>query len=152
MSITNKMQKIGKFFGDLFNKNKVDCYGDQNTSILSQEAMIALFEKYKGVRRIILVIVLWINISIFFTTTRMYKTQTTVDTQWVIFAGYWATILGTFIGFYTMARGKEFKSETPYSSAGEWVAPEILEPETDDCDRIELDGDKLVEGELNEHI
>ena len=63
------------------------------------------------------------------------------------FAGYWATILGTFIGFYTMSRAKEFKSETPYSSAGEWInkEPELHEPL--DCDRVEIDGDKIIEGE-----
>jgi H+/gluconate symporter-like permease len=52
----------------------------------------------------------------------MYRRTTTVDTQWVIFAGYWTAILGTFIAFYTLSRVKEFYSNTPYSNKGEWLS------------------------------
>lgn len=64
-------------------------------------------EDYKGVRRIILLIVLWINIHIFFVTVSMYRSTTYLDQQWVIFAGYWAGIFGTFAAFYTNGRTKE---------------------------------------------
>lgn len=148
MSIINKIKKLGSIFSSIFNKNKID-YCPEEKSILSQEAITAFFEKYKGARRVILIIVLWINIHIFLITAKMYQSQSCVDVQWTIFAGYWATILGTFIGFYTMSRAKEFKSETPYSSAGEWInkEPELHEPL--DCDRVEIDGDKIIEGEKN---
>ncbi len=42
----------------------------------------------------------------------MYQLHNQIDTQWIIYAGYWTTILGTFIGFYTVSRVKEFNSET----------------------------------------
>ena len=64
-------------------------------------------EDYKGVRRIILLIVLWINIHIFFITVSMYRSTLCLDQQWVIFAGYWAGIFGTFAAFYTSGRTKE---------------------------------------------
>lgn len=64
-------------------------------------------EDYKGVRRIILLIVLWINIHIFFITVSMYRSTLSLDQQWVIFAGYWSGIFGTFAAFYTNGRTKE---------------------------------------------
>ena len=53
----------------------------------------------------------------------MYRKVNTVDTQWIIYAGYWTAILGTFIGFYTTSRVKEFNSNTPYSRQDEWLIP-----------------------------
>lgn len=67
----------------------------------------AFIEDYKGVRRIILLIVLWINIHIFFITVSMYRSTLCLDQQWVIFAGYWVGIFGTFAAFYTSGRTKE---------------------------------------------
>ena len=52
----------------------------------------------------------------------MYRKVNTVDTQWIIYAGYWTAILGTFIGFYTVSRVKEFNSNTSYSKQGEWLS------------------------------
>lgn len=88
---------------------------------MTSDAMIVFFEKYKGIRRIILIVVMYVNLRIFFTTTEMYKLTGGIDTQWVIYAGYWTAILGTFISFYTLARTREFNSETPYSRKGEWI-------------------------------
>lgn len=129
MAIINKIQQITNFFGNMFSKKSssgYDNYGynSSNRSVvtITKDAFIAFTEKYKGVRRTILAIVLWINIHIFFVTIEMYRRTTTVDTQWVIFAGYWTAILGTFIAFYTLSRVKEFHSNTPYSNKGEWLS------------------------------
>jgi len=126
MAITDKIKTITSFIGNVFRRPSYGggYYGAPETSItqISKDALIAFIEKYKGVRRIILVVVMWINIHIFLFTMHMYKSNGTVDTQWVIFAGYWAAILATFVGFYTMSRAREFNSYTQYSRPGEWIS------------------------------
>jgi hypothetical protein len=126
MAITDKIKTITSFIGNVFRRPSYGggYYGAPETSItqISKDALIAFVEKYKGVRRIILVVVMWINIHIFLFTMHMYKSNGTVDTQWVIFAGYWAAILATFVGFYTMSRAREFNSYTQYSRPGEWIS------------------------------
>ncbi|MDK2827184.1 MAG: hypothetical protein PWQ44_2364 [Methanolobus sp.] len=67
----------------------------------------SFIEDHKGIRRIILLIVLWINVHIFIISVNMYKSTLGLDQQWVIFAGYWAGIFATIVGFYTSGRTKE---------------------------------------------
>jgi len=125
MNINNKLQKIINFFSKIFANKQDNYYTPPKKSITTstKNALIDFVEKYKGIRRTILLIVLWININIFFVTIEMYRKVNTVDTQWVIYAGYWTAILGTFISFYTTSRTKEFNSNTPYSKQGEWLTP-----------------------------
>jgi len=125
MAINDKIQLITNFFNQLLVPKKENHYSLPKKSIAAstKNALIDFVEKYKGVRRIILTVVLWINIHIFFVTIEMYRKVNTVDTQWIIYAGYWTAILGTFIGFYTTSRVKEFNSNTPYSKQGEWLIP-----------------------------
>ncbi len=135
-------------------------HGTVDAAHVSKEACIALIEKYKGVRRIILMVALWINIHIFIITADMYQKLGTIDIQWVVYAGYWSAILVTFIGFYTMSRVKEFQTDSPLAPKGEWVIQASSKPKTDDYiketenslaeERIELDGDALLEAELKE--
>ena len=124
MAINDKIQSITNFFNKVFTSKKENYYSPPKKSITTstKNALIDFIEKYKGVRRTILLIVLWINIHIFFVTIEMYRKVNSVDTQWVIYAGYWTAILGTLIGFYTSSRIKEFNSDTPYSKKGEWLS------------------------------
>jgi len=125
MAIINKIQKITNFFGSMFTRKNDYSYRSRNRRsivTITKDVFINFIEKYKGVRRTILVIVLWINIHIFFVTVEMYRRCESVDVQWVIFAGYWTAILGTFIAFYTMSRVREFNSDTPYSNRHEWLS------------------------------
>lgn len=124
MAINDKIQLITNFFNQLLVPKKENHYSLPKKSIAAstKNALIDFVEKYKGIRRTILLIVLWINIHIFFVTIEMYRKVNTVDTQWIIYAGYWTAILGTFIGFYTVSRVKEFNSNTSYSKQGEWLS------------------------------
>lgn len=117
--VISKVNIIIKSIKNLFIRHPT--YNQQSITTMTSDAMIAFFEKYKGVRRIILVVVMYVNLKIFWTTTAMYKLTGGVDTQWVIYAGYWTAILGTFISFYTLSRTREFNSDTPYSRKGEWI-------------------------------
>ena len=125
MSINDKLQKIIGVFSGISSNKKDNNYSlpKKNITTSVKNIFIDFVEKYKGVRRTILLIVLWINIHIFFVTIEMYRKVNTVDTQWIIYAGYWTAILGTFISFYTTSRTKEFNSNTPYSKQGEWLTP-----------------------------
>ncbi len=105
MSINNKLQKIVSLFSGI-SLNKKDNYYSLPTTLI-KNTFIDFVEKYKGVRRTILLIVLWINIHIFFVTIEMYRKVNTVDTQWVIYAGYWTGIFATIVAFYTSGRTKE---------------------------------------------
>jgi len=166
-SIRDKINTITSLFTR--SKSRYSCRGKSSNVVqLTGEALTTFVEKYKGVRRTLLAIVLWINIHIFFVTIEMYRAYQEVDIQWVIFAGYWTAILATFIGFYTMSRTREFNSETGYSRPGEWMHEERERPlssfnvsdytENDDpsfyndsvpVDTEEIDGDSLVEENLN---
>lgn len=125
MAVVDKVQKVTNFFRSMFSKKRSTFYPSSKQSIttVTKNVFIDFIEKYKGVRRTILAIVLWINIHIFFVTIEMYRKTELVDVQWVIFAGYWTAILGMFIAFYTMSRVKEFNSDTSYSRKGEWLSP-----------------------------
>lgn len=129
MSVLDKVKSITNIFGNIFRRRYCYDYSQSKGVIqISKDTLIAFIEKYKGIRRLILVIVLWINIRIFLVTVYMYKLYGSVDTQWVIFAGYWSAILGSFVAFYTMARTGEFKSYTPYSRPGEWIYSQSQQP------------------------
>lgn len=172
MAVIDKMKMLTQFVGGLFSRTGNRYYAPQSNILnISKDALIAFVEKYKGIRRIILAIVLWINIHIFLVTIHMYKLTNRVDMQWVIFAGYWAGILGTFVAFYTMARTNEFNSNTPYSRPGEWISnrsiigamhqvsdyterdnPTVFNdniPEYEEVGVIEIDGDALVRSDKN---
>lgn len=176
MAILDKIKTITSVFGRLIPGRSgfggYNCGYPQSGGIfqVSKDALIAFIEKYKGVRRLILAIVLWINIHIFLVTTHMYKLYASIDMQWVIFAGYWSAILATFVAFYTMARTNEFNSYTPYSRPGEWMhsqsqigvstysATEYTEEDNpslynDDVieytEPEEIDGDMMVEEGVN---
>lgn len=166
-SIRDKINTITSLFTR--SKSRYSCRGKSSNVVqLTGEALTTFVEKYKGVRRTLLAIVVWINIHIFFVTIEMYRAYQEVDIQWVIFAGYWTAILATFIGFYTMSRTREFNSETGYSRPGEWMHKEIERPTssysvseyTEDDDPSfynnsvpieieELDGDSLMEDPQN---
>lgn len=167
MSISSKLNILKSFLSPIFNTAKnviTNTVTDTGkVAVISKDAFVNFIEKYKGIRRIILVIVLWINIHIFFVTSKMYQLHNQIDTQWIIYAGYWTAILGTFIGFYTVSRVKEFNSETDLAPKGEWLADVNKEQkETDKIkkvaegmieesfveERIEIDGDSLIEGEM----
>ncbi len=116
MAINDKIQLITNFFNKVFTSK----------TATAKNILIDFVEKYKGIRRTILAIVLSVNIYILFVTVEMYRKVNSVDVQWVIYAGYWTAILGTFIGFYTSSRIKEFNSDTPYSKKGEWLSSQKL--------------------------
>lgn len=133
MAINDKMQLITNFFSKIFTSKKENYYSPpkKKITVTTKNILIDFVEKYKGIRRTILAIVLGINIYILFVTVEMYRKVNSVDVQWVIYAGYWTAILGTLIGFYTSSRIKEFNSDTPYSKKGEWLSPQKLnEPKT----------------------
>jgi len=108
VSITDKMRKITNFFNNTTaNKNANKYQNKKSIVTITKTALVNYIEEYKGVRRLILLIVLWINIHIFFVTVNMYKLTLQLDQQWVIFAGYWAGIFATIVAFYTSGRTKE---------------------------------------------
>ncbi|MDD3263469.1 MAG: hypothetical protein PHT94_01075 [Candidatus Nanoarchaeia archaeon] len=111
-----------------------------SVSRITKNATITFVEKYKGMRRIVLVIVLYINLHIFAVTVDMYYKTGVLDIQWIIYAGYWTAILGTFIAFYTTSRVREFNSYTPDTKPGEWI---YEEGKTDEI--VEIDGDKMIQ-------
>ena len=88
------------------------------------DTFINFVEKYKGVRRIILTIILYLNIHAFYITCYMYVKTQTLDSNWIIYTGYWVGLLATMISFYTLARNKEFISNTPYSPENQWISSE----------------------------
>lgn len=108
MSIIDKMRKITNFFNNTTaNKNANKYQNKKSIVTITKTALVNYIEEYKGVRRLILLIVLWINIHIFFVTVNMYKLTLQLDQQWVIFAGYWTGIFATIVAFYTSGRTKE---------------------------------------------
>lgn len=163
MSIMSKMASLKKVLSPLFTASKSTATTVlENTgraANFSGDIFISFIEKYKGIRRIILLIVLWINIHIFFVTKSMYKSCEFVDTNWVIYAGYWSAILGTFIAFYTMSRVKEFSNDSQLAPKGQWLASNKTQLTEDEAralaveaaeaslneERIEIDGDSLIE-------
>lgn len=125
MAINDKIQSITNFFNKIFTSKKENYYSSpkKKITVTAKNILIDFVEKYKGIRRILLAIILGVNIYILFVTVEMYRKVNSVDVQWVIYAGYWTAILGTFISFYTTSRTKEFNSNTPYSKQGEWLTP-----------------------------
>lgn len=125
MAINDKIQSITNFFNKIFTSKKENYYSSpkKKITVTAKNILIDFVEKYKGIRRTLLAIILGVNIYILFVTVEMYRKVNSVDVQWVIYAGYWTAILGTFISFYTTSRTKEFNSNTPYSKQGEWLTP-----------------------------
>ena len=54
----------------------------------------------------------------------MYVKTQTLDSNWIIYTGYWVGLLATMISFYTLSRNKEFISNTPYSPENQWISSE----------------------------
>ena len=128
MAINDKIQSITNFFNKVFTSKKENYYSPpkKKITVTAKNILIDFVEKYKGIRRTLLAIILGVNIYILFVTVEMYRKVNSVDVQWVIYAGYWTAILGTFIGFYTSSRIKKFNSDTPYSKKGEWLSSQKL--------------------------
>lgn len=101
MSLSNKLNTIKQIISPLFTSAKSTVVSITETTgkaaAVSKDLLTIFIERYKSIRRIILSIVLWINIHIFLVTTNMYIKYGTVDIQWIIYAGYWTAILGTFL-------------------------------------------------------
>ena len=104
MSVIDKMKKITD---SLENKNDNENFNKNSSTGTFKNIFINYIEEHKGVRRIILFVILWINVHIFLVSVNMYKTNLFLDQQWVIFAGYWAGIFATIVAFYTSGRTKE---------------------------------------------
>lgn len=85
-----------------------------------------LMEKYKGMRRILIFVAVAVNIYLVYITVEMYELTQIVDTQWVIFAGYWAGFLSVAIAFYFKERSAE---ETKQIETGTKVGSEALKEE-----------------------
>lgn len=85
-----------------------------------------LMEKYKGMRRILIFVAVAVNIYLVYITVEMYELTQIVDTQWVIFAGYWAGFLSVAIAFYFKERSTE---ETKQIETGTKVGSEALKEE-----------------------
>lgn len=64
-------------------------------------------EKYQGMRTILISIAVAINIYLVYITVQMYELTENVDTQWVVFVGYWAAYLSIVIAFYFKERSCE---------------------------------------------
>lgn len=75
--------------------------------------LIDSLEKYKLIRRLILVFILYLCYDIHKLTTLMYKETGQVDMQWVIYATAYILlcILTLFITFLTTNRGQEVDNE-----------------------------------------
>jgi len=101
MSVIDKMKKITD---SLENKNDNENFNKNSSTGTFKNIFINYIEEHKGVRRIILFVILWINVHIFLVSVNMYKTNLFLDQQWVIFAGYWVGILTTIVAFYTTGR------------------------------------------------
>jgi len=78
-------------------------------------------EKYKGIRRLLLFMITYMCIDAYFATKQMYFSTQSVDSQWVIYQGILFGAWSIFFTFYTSGRTKEFNSDTPYSSKGNWM-------------------------------
>lgn len=74
----------------------------------TEDGTIAIVEKYKGVRRIILVILTYWMYVLMKITVRMYQANGTVDATWGQIVIAYMAMYGGFISFYTWTRRNSF--------------------------------------------
>ena len=92
-----------------------------NISKKSGTILIDSLEKYKLIRRLILVFILYLCYDIHKLTTLMYKETGQVDMQWVIYATAYTAMLTLFISFYTTSRVKEVDNEHKRGLQQQWI-------------------------------
>lgn len=92
-----------------------------NISKKSGTILIDSLEKYKLIRRLILVFILYLCYDIHRVTTLMYKETGQVDMQWVIYATAYTAMLTLFITFYTTSRVKEIDNEHKRGLQQQWI-------------------------------
>ena len=92
-----------------------------NISKKSGTILIDSLEKYKLIRRLILVFILYLCYDIHKLTTLMYKETGQVDMQWVIYATAYTAMLTLFITFYTTSRVKEVDNEHKRELQQQWI-------------------------------
>lgn len=92
-----------------------------NISKKSGTILIDSLEKYKLIRRLILVFILYLCYDIHKLTTLMYKETGQVDMQWVIYATTYTAMLTLFITFYTTSRVKEVDNEHKRGLQQQWI-------------------------------
>ena len=88
------------------NKNVIDKSVLKATGFVN-ESFIA---KFKSVRRLLLIVILWFNYRIWMTSDMMYRTTGKMDAQWTIYACAFISLLTIFASFYTNSRTKEIDS------------------------------------------
>lgn len=87
---------------DIINKQTKKSMGDK-----VKYGIVDLVEKYKGIRRLLILIAIIANLYLLYVTVEMYRLTQAVDTQWVIYSGYWAGFLSVAIAFYFKDRSSE---------------------------------------------
>jgi hypothetical protein len=145
LNIFSNLIKTGKF---LFQK----IFQSSNKIVkISGNNFLTFLEQYKGARRIILVVVLYINIHAFWVSQKLILMGIPINPEWNLYQLSWLGLLGVFLGFYTMSRVSEFKSNTPWSSPNNWGMEnqkKVLETNTN-TDKLEDNGYPLEEGETS---
>lgn len=92
-----------------------------NISKKSGTVLIESIEKYKLIRRLILLFIMYLCYDIHRVTTLMYKETGQVDMQWVIYATAYTAMLTLFITFYTTSRVKEVDNEHKRGLQQQWI-------------------------------
>ena len=80
-----------------------------------------VIEKYKGIRRLLLFFITYMNVDAYFFTKQQYIVNGSVDTEWIVYQGILFSAWSIFFTFYTRGRTEEFHSDTPYSKKGQWM-------------------------------
>lgn len=111
--INNVMKTMKILFQKFFQSSNKIIY-------VSGDGFLTFLEKYKGARRIILVVVIYINMHAFWVSQKLILMGIPLDPEWNYYQLGWLGLLGTFLAFYTMSRVNEFKSNTPWSRPNSW--------------------------------
>lgn len=97
-----KVLSIFQPFINFFNPNVDGIIGQ-----IGKRMFIDAIEKYKGIRRTILIIVVYLNVHAFFTTVNFMWEHGHVDPNWTNIFLALIGLLTVFITFYTTSRTKE---------------------------------------------
>lgn len=92
-----------------------------NISKKSGTVLIESIEKYKLIRRLILLFIMYLCYDIHRVTIKMYTNTGQVDMQWVIYATAYTAMLTLFITFYTTSRVKEIDNEHKRGLQQQWI-------------------------------
>ena len=92
-----------------------------NISKKSGIVLIESIEKYKLIRRLILLFIMYLCYDIHRVTIKMYTSTGQVDMQWVIYATSYTAMLTLFITFYTTSRVKEIDNEHKRKLQQQWI-------------------------------